>query len=61
MPTDDHPGELLAPQETARRLGISRNTLLRWEERGYIEPIRTPTGQRRYRLEDVTRLLKASA
>lgn len=53
--------DLIPPQEAARRLGISRNTLLRWEERGHITPVRTVTGMRRYKADDIDALLKESA
>ena len=43
-------------QETANYLGVSPNTLRRWEETGLIKPIRTLGNQRRYRLEDIKRL-----
>lgn len=61
---DEHtpPGDhLVAPQEAARRLGISRNTLLRWEESGHITPIRLPSGVRRYRTADIDALISAKA
>lgn len=57
-PPCDH---LVAPQEAARRLGISRNTLLRWEETGHITPIRLPSGVRRYRTADIDALLQKTA
>lgn len=40
-----------------RRLGIGPHTLRAWEARyGAVEPSRTPTGQRRYTVNDVERL-----
>ena len=35
------------------QLGVSLRTLLRWDEAGKIETIRTPNGQRRYNVESV--------
>ncbi|NEO28322.1 MAG: IS607 family transposase, partial [Kamptonema sp. SIO4C4] len=35
------------------KLGVSLRTLLRWDEAGKIETIRTPNGQRRYNVESV--------
>ncbi len=37
--------------------GISRITLINWEKKGLLNPIRTPGGQRRYRKEDIEELL----
>jgi DNA-binding transcriptional MerR regulator len=54
---------LLTPLEAAKRLGITVRTLHRWEEAGYVHPIRTPTNHRRYDpVEiDALRTSKASA
>lgn len=42
------------PARVAReQLGVSLRTLLRWEEAGKIETIKTPNGQRRYNVESV--------
>ena len=43
-------------QEVSSILGVSTKTLRRWEENGIIKPIRTAGNQRRYRLEDVSKL-----
>lgn len=53
MPKPKHPSEsgepLLIPiGEAARRLGVSADTLRRWEESGHLHPVRTLGGQRRY-------------
>jgi excisionase family DNA binding protein len=37
--------------KAAKELGVSQNTLRRWEERGYITPERTPGGHRKYDLD----------
>lgn len=55
------PPELLTTNEAANRLRVHRNTLLRWEAAGFITAVRTPTGQRRYRAEEIDELMKASA
>ncbi|MFC1727797.1 MerR family DNA-binding transcriptional regulator [Patescibacteria group bacterium] len=34
--------------EAAKFLGISRDTLRRWEKRGRIKPVRSPTNRRYY-------------
>ena len=47
----------------AALIGISADTLRRWEKSGRISSFRTPTGHRRFRRGDVLALLtdKASA
>lgn len=47
----------------AALIGISGDTLKRWERAGRISSFRTPTGHRRFRRDDVLALLsdKASA
>ncbi len=37
--------------------GLSRITLINYEKKGLIKPVRTPGGVRRYRVEDIERLL----
>jgi excisionase family DNA binding protein len=54
VPTKEHDmAELMQVRETARALGVSENTIRRWEERGLIPAIRLPSGVRRFRREDV--------
>lgn len=47
---------LMQVREAARSLGVHENTLRRWEEAGRIRAVKLPTGVRRFRPEDVTRL-----
>jgi excisionase family DNA binding protein len=42
--------------EFARKLGVSRDTLRRWERRGIITPDRDWAGHRRFDEEDLARL-----
>ena len=42
---------LLTPAEKAKQLGVSADTLRRWENEGRIESTRTAGGQRRYRAD----------
>jgi excisionase family DNA binding protein len=44
--------------KAAKELGVSQNTLRRWEERGYIVPERTPGGHRKYDLEKLKEFYK---
>lgn len=50
------PMKLYMPGEAAERFGLSRRSLLRYEEDGLIEPVRTPGGQRRYPESELLRL-----
>jgi excisionase family DNA binding protein len=56
MTNTSAPPVLIGPQEAARRLGVSRTTLIRWEAAGLLSAVRTPTGQRRYRDDDINAL-----
>jgi excisionase family DNA binding protein len=51
-------GKSLSPRDAADRLGITTDTLRRWDREGRIEAQRTPGGQRRYREADVNALLE---
>jgi excisionase family DNA binding protein len=49
----------LTVTEAANVLGIHPKTLRRWETQGLIAPVaRTPSGQRRYRPDEVARLIR---
>ncbi|MFN6543887.1 MerR family DNA-binding transcriptional regulator [Mycolicibacterium nivoides] len=47
--------------EAASRLGVSTDTLRRWEKAGRITALRTPTGHRRYAPADINALLTGEA
>jgi DNA-binding transcriptional MerR regulator len=47
----------LSPRDAADKLGISPDTLRRWEREGLIHCERTPGGQRRYREEEIASML----
>lgn len=51
---------LLAIGKAAELLNVSVKTLRRWSNAGKIPFIKTPTGHRRYRLEDIESLLSFS-
>lgn len=48
---------LLTIQKVKEIYNISRSTLINWEKEGIITPVRTPKGRRRYKREDVEKLL----
>jgi excisionase family DNA binding protein len=50
--------EYLAVGEAAALVGVSVDTLRRWERAGQIKAVRTPTGQRRFKRSDVEALLR---
>lgn len=47
----------LRPKDVEKEYGLSLNQLKVWEDKGLITPARTPGGHRRYRPEDLERLL----
>lgn len=50
--------ELLKIGEASKFLGVSKRTLLNWEEKGLISPIVLPSGHRRYRIEVLKEILE---
>ncbi len=50
--------KLLTIKNIKEAYGISRTTLINWEKKGLLSPIRTPGGQRRYRKEDIEKILQ---
>lgn len=46
--------------EAARMLGVTPDTLRRWETEGRIVSARTPGGQRRYDLAEIERVRDAA-
>lgn len=48
--------KLYTQAEASKRFGLSRRSLIRYEENGLIEPVRTPGGQRRYPESELLRL-----
>ncbi len=47
--------------EAARALGVSIDTLRRWEAQGKISAVRSPGGQRRFTAAEVQRILAGRA
>lgn len=61
--TPEHPdpiSDFLSVGEAAVLLGVSVDTMRRWDRDGRITALRTPTGHRRFRRSDVETLLKAA-
>jgi excisionase family DNA binding protein len=48
---------LLTPREVAGLFGVRTTTIARWAREGALTPLRTPGGHRRYRRQDIQRLL----
>jgi len=48
---------LLRMQKVKEMYSISRRTLINWEKEGLITPVKTPKGIRRYKKEDIEKLL----
>ena len=51
-------GRLLTPAETAEAFEVDTKTLTRWCDKGWLHPVRTPGGHRRYREAEVWALAK---
>jgi len=49
--------QTLTVTEAADMLGISKDTLRRWDREGIAHALRTPTGHRRFTLDEVQRLM----
>lgn len=49
--------ELLTPAEVAEAFRVDPKTVNRWAKSGRLTSIRTPGGHRRYRADEVHRLL----
>jgi excisionase family DNA binding protein len=52
--------ELLTPAEVAALFRVDAKTVTRWAQAGKLSSIRTLGGHRRYRADEVSRLLKES-
>jgi excisionase family DNA binding protein len=50
--------DLLRPGEAARRLGVSLDTLRRWDRAGKLRCVRTLGNQRRVPMSEVKRILE---
>jgi excisionase family DNA binding protein len=49
--------DLLTPTEAADVFRVTTRTLARWAQAGKLDVVRTPLGRRRYKRDDVQRLL----
>ncbi|MBI4823095.1 MAG: excisionase family DNA-binding protein [Nitrospirae bacterium] len=52
--------EMINTKQAAQLIGVSTKTIYRMEEKGLIQSIRTPGGQRRFNKKDLLAYLKAS-
>jgi excisionase family DNA binding protein len=50
--------DLLTPAEAARKLGVTPNTVTRWSRAGRISAIQTMGGHRRFRRDEIERVLR---
>jgi len=50
--------DLLSPSDAADALGVSLRTLARYAAQGRLPVYRTPGGHRRFRRDDLERLLR---
>jgi putative resolvase len=49
--------ELLSISQAAKKLGVHPNRLRAWEKQGLINPVRLPSGQRRYPIDEINCIL----
>ena len=49
------PERLVSIKEAAELLGVSKSRLRAWDDNGKFTAVRTPGGQRRYRMTDILR------
>lgn len=56
----DEPDELLTPAEVAALFRVNPKTVTRWHRSGKISAIRTLGGHRRFRADEIHRLLDES-
>lgn len=52
--------DLLTPSEVAKLFNVAPKTVTRWCQNGKITCVKTAGGHRRYRLEEVQKLLNGS-
>jgi len=55
---NDTRSSLIPSGEVARLFGVNVTTVARWADEGLLPHIKTPSGQRRFRREDVERFIK---
>lgn len=53
--------ELMKPHEVAALFDVDAKTVTRWAKAGKLKSVRTLGGHRRYRREQVTKLLEENA
>lgn len=52
---------LVAPRVACELLGVTRSTLIRWEDEGKLSPRRLHGGHRRYWLHEIRAVLQDAA
>lgn len=50
--------KMLTIVEVAAELNVSLSTLRRWDKKGWLKSIRLPSNQRRYRIEDIEKIVR---
>jgi putative resolvase len=49
--------QFLRPKEVVDLLRVTKTTLIRMEHRGELHPIRLPNGHRRYKKEEIEKIV----
>lgn len=61
MSDKEKPKEYLRVTEASKLLGVHANTLRNWDKQGILKPVRVGVRkERRYKREDVIKLMEAS-
>ena len=55
----NNPSDLLTPAEAAHLFHVNPKTVTRWSKEGKLPSIRTIGGHRRFRADEIRRLLQA--
>ena len=50
-------GKLLTPKKAAEMMGVTTSCLFLWEQAGKISAIKTVGGHRRYKIDELNKLL----
>lgn len=49
--------KLIGIDEAAKMLGVTKQTLRNWDNTNKLKAVRTPSNRRKYRLEDIEKII----
>lgn len=50
---------LIGIDEASKMLGVTKQTLRNWDARDILKAVRTPSNRRKYRIEDIEKIINA--